>query len=127
MTTDNSNRNSPGFWINLLNSFRVAWKLLWERQVPLSTKLIPLLVGLYIISPIDLIPDFIPVLGQMDDLALFLIGVQVFIAMSPKDVVARVRAEINGNPPPGDWTVTGSQPHDSDQNHSSASKDIIDG
>jgi uncharacterized membrane protein YkvA (DUF1232 family) len=127
MTTNNSKRNSPGFWLNLLNSFRIAWKLLWDGRVPLSTKLIPVLVGLYILSPIDIVPDFIVGLGQMDDLALFLLGVQVFIAMSPKDIVARLRAEINGEPPRGGWTVTGNQPNESDQHRSSASEDIIDG
>ena len=127
MTTNNSKRNSPGFWLNLFNSFRIAWKLLWDGRVPLSTKLIPVLVGLYILSPIDIVPDFIVGLGQMDDLALFLLGVQVFIAMSPKDIVARLRAEINGEPPGDGWTVTGNQPNESDQHRSSASEDIIDG
>lgn len=93
MTTSNSDRNSPGFWANFFNSFRVAWRLLWDRQVPLSTKVIPLLMVLYILSPIDVLPDFIPGLGQIDDVALFLIGVQAFIAMSPKDLVARLRAD----------------------------------
>ena len=128
MTTNNSNRNSPGFWLNLFNSFRVAWKLLWDGEVPLTTKIIPLLVGLYILSPIDIIPDVIPGLGQMDDLALLLIGVQAFIALSPKDVVERIRAEINGSPPPGGWTTSSSQPNNPNQSsQSSASKEIIDG
>ena len=137
MTTSNSDRNSPGFWANFFNSFRVAWRLLWDRQVPLSTKVIPLLMVLYILSPIDVLPDFIPGLGQIDDVALFLIGVQAFIAMSPKDLVARLRAELNGDSSSGGWTVTGdpSSTADPDQrsstsgsdHRSSASKDIIDG
>ena len=129
MATNNSNRNSPGFWLNLLNSFRIAWKLLWDRRVPMSTKLIPFLMLLYILSPIDFLPDVIPGLGQLDDLALFLVGVQVFIALSPRDIVERIRAEINRTPPPSDgWTVTDHQPNNSDQSSSSsASKEIIDG
>ena len=128
MTTNDSNRNSPGFWLELFNSFRVAWKLLWDGRVPLTTKLIPVLVGLYILSPIDLIPDPIPILGQMDDLAILLIGVRIFIALSPKDIVDRIRADINGSPPPGGWTTSSSQPNDPNQSsQSSASKEIIDG
>jgi uncharacterized membrane protein YkvA (DUF1232 family) len=137
MTTSNSDRNSPGFWANFFNSFRVAWRLLWDKQVPLSTKVIPLLVVLYILSPIDILPDFIPGLGQIDDVALFLIGVQAFIAMSPKDLVARLRAELNGDSSPGGWTVTGdpaSAPDPdkhsgtaSSDHRSSASKEVIDG
>jgi len=129
MTVNNSDRNSPGFWMNFLKSFLIAWRLLWDRRVPWTTKLVPVLVVLYILSPIDIIPDFIPVLGQLDDLALFLIGVQVFIALSPRDLVAMIRAEINGDPPPGGWTVTGNQPNASSNqdSRSSASNDIIDG
>jgi uncharacterized membrane protein YkvA (DUF1232 family) len=137
MTTHNSDRNSPGFWMNLLNSFRIAWRLLWDARVPLSTKIIPVIVVLYILSPIDIIPDFIPGLGQIDDVALLLIGVQAFIAMSPKDLVARLRAELNGDSSPDGWTVTGDPASTADPDRpssasgpdrrSSASKDIIDG
>ena len=127
MTTNNSDRRSPGFWLNLFNSFRVAWRLLWDGKVPMSAKIIPILTVLYILSPIDLIPDVVVGLGQLDDLAILLGGVQLFIAVSPKDVVERIRAEIEGRPPGGGWTVTGSQPHGSDQNRSGASDEIIDG
>src|SRR5512143_3168206 len=127
MTVNNSDRRSPGFWMNLFNSFRIAWKLLWDGRVPMSAKIVPILTVLYVLSPIDFIPDFFVGLGQLDDLAILLLGTQLFIAVSPKDVVARVRAEIEGRAPNGEWTVTGSQPHDSDQTRSSASDEIIDG
>jgi uncharacterized membrane protein YkvA (DUF1232 family) len=137
MATNNSDRNSPGFWMNLFNSFRIAWRLLWDGRVPWSTKIIPVIVILYILSPIDIIPDFIPGLGQIDDVALFLIGVQAFIAMSPRDLVARFRAELNGDSPSDGWKATGdpasapepdkrSSTSDPDQ-RSSASKEVIDG
>jgi uncharacterized membrane protein YkvA (DUF1232 family) len=123
--------------MNLFNSFRVAWRLLWDGRVPLSTKVIPLIVGLYILSPFDILPDIIPGLGQVDDVALFLLGVQAFIAMAPKDLVARFRAELNGDSPSDGWTVTGDSASPADaappssapgsDRRSSASKEIIDG
>ena len=127
MTTNNSDRRSPGFWMNLLNSFRIAWRLMWDSRVPFSAKLVPILTILYILSPIDIVPDVLVGLGQLDDLAILLMGTQLFIAVSPKDIVERIRAEIEGRPPGGGWTVSGSQPQGSDQTRSGASDDIIDG
>ncbi len=127
MTTNDSDRRSPGFWMNLFNSFRIAWRLMWDGRVPFSAKIIPLLTILYILSPIDVIPDVIVGLGQLDDLAILLLGTQLFIAVSPKDIVESIRAEIEGRPPSGGWTVTGNQPKDSDKDRSSASDEIIDG
>ncbi len=127
MTTNDSDRRSPGFWMNFFNSFRIAWRRMWDSQVPMGAKVVPILTVLYVLSPIDLIPDVVPVLGQLDDLAIFLLGIQLFIAVSPKDIVERIRAEIEGRPPGGGWTVSGSKPHDSDQTRSSASDDVIDG
>src|SRR5512139_39415 len=127
MTVNNSDRRSPGFWMNLFNSFRIAWKLMWDGRVPMGAKIVPILTVLYVLSPIDILPDVFVGLGQLDDLAILLLGVQLFIGVSPKDVVARIRAEIEGRAPDGGWTVAGSQPHDSDESRSSASNDIIDG
>src|SRR3974377_2496145 len=118
MTTDNSDRRSPGFWLNFFNSFRIAWRLLWDNQVPFSATRVPLLTILYILAPIDLIPDFIVGLGQIDDLAILILGVQLFIAVSPKDVVERIRAEIEGRPPGGGWTVSGNSPDGPDKGRS---------
>jgi uncharacterized membrane protein YkvA (DUF1232 family) len=127
MTINNSDRRSPGFWMNLLNSFRIAWKLLWNSQVPMSAKIVPIVTVLYVLSPIDFLPDVFVGLGQLDDLAILLLGTQLFIAVSPKDIVARFRAEIEGRAPDSGWTVTDKPPQDPDQPRSSASDEIIDG
>jgi uncharacterized membrane protein YkvA (DUF1232 family) len=44
------------------------WKLMCHPETPWAPKLVALFVLAYALSPIDLIPDFIPVLGQLDDL-----------------------------------------------------------
>lgn len=107
------NRKSAGFWAELIKSFRLAWRLLRDQRVPWLIKLIPLIVLIYIVSPIDVIPDFILGLGQLDDLALLILGVQVFIAVSPQAIVQQHRDEIDGVPP----SSAGS----------TAAKEIIDG
>ena len=50
---------------------------------------------LYTLFPIDLIADVVPVLGQLDDLTILLIGAKVFIEMAPPQVVARYMAQMN--------------------------------
>jgi uncharacterized membrane protein YkvA (DUF1232 family) len=127
MTTNNSDRRSPGFWMNLFNSFRIAWRLMWDSRVPVSAKAIPVLAVLYVLSPIDILPDFVVGLGQLDDLAILLLGTQLFISMSPQDIVKRLRAELEGRAPEGEWNVTGSKPNAGDKDRSSASNEVIDG
>ena len=66
---------------------RLAWRLFWDRRVPLWAKLIPPASLAYVLFPIDLIPDVALGLGQLDDLAVLLIGVKLFVELSPPDVV----------------------------------------
>ena len=49
---------------------RLVWALLRDGRVPAQQKLILVGIGAYVVLPIDLIPDFVPVLGQLDDLAV---------------------------------------------------------
>jgi uncharacterized membrane protein YkvA (DUF1232 family) len=55
---------------------------------------LPVLAVLYFLSPVDLMPDFIPVLGQMDDLAIIALAVKLFVSLAPPQVVAEHREEI---------------------------------
>ena len=53
------------------------WLAARDRRTPLGAKLVAALVAAYALSPIDLIPDFIPVLGLVDDLLLVPLGLEV--------------------------------------------------
>ncbi len=66
---------------------RLAWRLFWDQRVPLWTKLIPPAALAYVISPIDVIPDVALGLGQLDDVAVLLLGVKLFIELAPPEVV----------------------------------------
>jgi uncharacterized membrane protein YkvA (DUF1232 family) len=72
-------------------------------RTPWYAKLFVAAVVAYAVSPIDLIPDFVPVLGYLDDLILVPLGIAVAIKLIPPEVLAecRVRAEeatANGKP-----------------------------
>ena len=78
----------------LVNRLRLVFRLLRDPRVPVYLKVIPFLSLIYVAMPIDLIPDMIPVLGQLDDLGIVALGVEAFIMLSPKYVVAEHMADI---------------------------------
>lgn len=64
-----------------------------DPRVPWHVKGLAALVAAYALSPIDLIPDFIPVLGLIDDLILVPLGVFAVIKLAPAQVMAELRRE----------------------------------
>lgn len=64
-----------------------------DPDVPILVRLFGLAVAAYAFSPIDLIPDFIPILGLLDDVILIPLGVWLFTRMIPPALHARHRAE----------------------------------
>jgi uncharacterized membrane protein YkvA (DUF1232 family) len=74
---------------------RLVWALFRDRRVPAQQKLILAGIGAYVFLPIDLIPDFVPVLGQLDDLAVVLLGLDLFIRTAPEDIVEEHLAKIS--------------------------------
>jgi uncharacterized membrane protein YkvA (DUF1232 family) len=117
----NQDRRSPGFWVGVWRSFRLAWQLLRDPDVPFGLKLLPLGVLGYVLWPIDLLPDTILGLGQIDDLALLLLGIQIFIALAPQAIKRRYQP-AEDDIANRDWTVTNKRPPESP-----ASREIIDG
>lgn len=82
--------------MNLPNMIKLYWRLFTEKRVSFLPKLI-LLSGLaYLVMPFDAIPDFPFVgLGQLDDVAVFLIAARMFVALSPRHVVEEHVAMID--------------------------------
>jgi uncharacterized membrane protein YkvA (DUF1232 family) len=62
-------------------------------RVPWYVKVLALIVVGYALSPVDLIPDFIPVLGYVDDLILIPLGLMLVIRLIPADVFAECRRQ----------------------------------
>ena len=82
-------RNDPGFFREVWQQARLVYYLLRDPDVPFYLKLLPFAAVLYLLWPIDLLADVIPVFGQLDDLTALLVSSKVFIEMAPQHVVAR--------------------------------------
>lgn len=76
---------------NLKRDVFILYLALRHPDTPWFAKLFAALVVGYALSPIDLIPDFIPVLGYLDDLILIPAGVALAIKMIPASVIAQCR------------------------------------
>lgn len=62
------------------------WKLARHRDTPRAAKWVATFTLAYALSPIDLIPDFIPVLGALDDLVLVPLGIAVAMKLTPPEL-----------------------------------------
>ena len=69
------------------------WFCARHPATPLAAKVLAAAVAAYAFSPIDLIPDFIPVLGLLDDLVLLPVGVWLALKLVPAAVIAECREE----------------------------------
>lgn len=80
--------------------FRLAWRLARDRRVPLRARLPLGALVVYLAMPLDIIPDFIPVVGQLDDLLVAGLAVWWFVRTCPPEVareqIARLEGELVG-------------------------------
>lgn len=67
------------------------WLAARDPRVPLAAKLVAGTVAAYALSPVDLIPDFIPVLGYLDDLVLVPLGILLAIRLVPGALMSEFR------------------------------------
>ena len=83
------------------------WLAVRDPRTPVFAKLVGLLVAAYALSPIDLIPDFIPVLGLVDDAILIPAGVWLFERLLPAGLMAehRATAERAAERPVSRWGI----------------------
>jgi uncharacterized membrane protein YkvA (DUF1232 family) len=103
--------SSPSSWstpAQLLKREVRTLVLVWrDPRVQWYTRALALLVVAYAASPVDLIPDFIPVLGLLDDLLLLPLGVWLVLKTLPPDVLEECRAQAEAVEVPVKWKVVG--------------------
>lgn len=66
---------------------KLLWKLTRDPRVPARSKAMLVLLGGYLASPVDLIPDFIPGVGQLDDIAIVAFALDQMLNRVPEDIV----------------------------------------
>lgn len=87
-----SPNNRPSTLGELFENIQLAWKLMRDGRIsPWLRFGIPALVGLYLISPIDFLPDAVLGLGQLDDLAIIWLGLQLLLKMASPKIVDEYR------------------------------------
>lgn len=90
----------PGPWIDRLRTWArrlktevtALWLAARDPRTPLAARLLAGLVAAYALSPLDLIPDFIPVLGYVDDLIIVPLGIWLAVRLIPEPLMAELRA-----------------------------------
>lgn len=99
----NSSMNSLN--LGFFSRLRLGWRLLRDPRVPAWPKLVaPIVTLLYVVSPVDVLPDFIPVLGQLDDLGVVAIALAVISMLaqwSPPAIVEQHMASLGASMPAG--------------------------
>lgn len=89
-------RDSNIGWQKRASSLRrevIALLFVWrDRRVPWYVRLLAAAVAAYALSPIDLIPDFIPFIGYLDDLVIVPAGVMLVRALIPRQILEEYRA-----------------------------------
>ncbi|MCA9917202.1 MAG: DUF1232 domain-containing protein [Anaerolineales bacterium] len=81
------NMVNPNYWKKTWTEIKLVGQLMKDGRVPMYIKVLPVVVTLYLISPFDLIPGFLPVIGQLDDFGLLLMSLSAFIRLAPPEVV----------------------------------------
>jgi uncharacterized membrane protein YkvA (DUF1232 family) len=66
------------------DQLRLGWRLLRDERVPALKFALPALLGFYVFSPIDPVPDFLLGLGQMDDVGVLIAGVLLLARVIPR-------------------------------------------
>ena len=84
----------PRLLMTLFSHARLALRLLREPTVPAFAKAVPLFAGLYLVSPLDIVPDIFPLLGQVDDLTLVVAALAAFVKLCPSAPVAFHRTAL---------------------------------
>jgi uncharacterized membrane protein YkvA (DUF1232 family) len=87
-------------WARFRKELVLAWAILRDARTPNSAKLATIAAILYVLSPIDLVPDFIPILGWLDDGVVAVLLLKLAQRLLPDDLLAALKARIDARAAP---------------------------
>jgi uncharacterized membrane protein YkvA (DUF1232 family) len=73
----------------------VIYLIARDSRVPCPVKVLAAAIAAYALSPIDLIPDFIPVVGYLDDLVIVPLGILAVVKLVPAEILAELREDAS--------------------------------
>jgi uncharacterized membrane protein YkvA (DUF1232 family) len=86
-----------------VDKLALAWSLFRDPRISIGLRLIAIGLVLYVAMPLDLIPDFVPVIGYLDDLLIVLIGAGLLLRSIPRYIIEehvgryeKARAKVGG-------------------------------
>ncbi|MFE0586721.1 YkvA family protein [Pantoea vagans] len=79
---------------NIKRDVHAVWLAARDPRTPLLAKVLGLIVAAYAVSPIDLIPDFIPIIGYLDDLIIVPLGIMLVVRLIPAEVMREHRETV---------------------------------
>ena len=86
---------TAGILASIIRNARLVWRLLRDPNVSTWLKMIPPASLLYLLFPFDFLPDLALGLGQLDDIAIILLGLKLFIELCPQEIVRRHLREMS--------------------------------
>ena len=82
---------------------RLIWRLMRDPRVHWMWKLVPVGGLAYVLFPFDFLPDLAPIIGQMDDVGLFIGSLWLFMELCPDDVVKEHWDDLTAVTVKGSW------------------------
>lgn len=81
-------------WFRFKTEILMVWAMLRNPAAPLAAKATAILAAVYIISPVDLIPDVIPILGWLDDGLIAYVLIKLAFKFLPKDMYESLKTQF---------------------------------
>lgn len=81
-------------WGLFRNELRLVWAMLRDPRAPAAAKLTAVLAVLYVVSPFDLVPDLVPILGWLDDGVVAFVLLKLAMKFLPTDLHEALKAKV---------------------------------